>query len=112
MPIAMYMTGPTELRRLERAMIYVRWFGVAFGLVGVAIQPTYPDSTTEQAAWALIALLAIGNLAIWGAIGRPTYDLHPQRIGLISFAFDILIVFGFVWVYAFEDPYVTWALLF
>jgi signal transduction histidine kinase len=93
-------------------MIYVRWFGLAFGLVGISIQPNYPDVATEQAAWGLLAILALGNLALWGAIGRPSYGAHPERLGFIAFIFDILLVLGFVWVYAFENPYVTWALAF
>jgi signal transduction histidine kinase len=93
-------------------MIYVRWFGVAFAVTGVAIQPSYPDSATETAAWAIAAALAAGNLAIWGAIARIDNDRDRARLGLVAFVFDIALVMGMVSVYAYEDPYVTWALLF
>jgi signal transduction histidine kinase len=112
MPITHAMTGLSDLRRLERGMIYVRWFGVAFAATGVAIQPAYPNAATETAAWAITATLAVGNLAIWGAIARITNDRDRSRLGLAAFVFDIAIVMAMVSVYAYEEPYVTWALLF
>jgi signal transduction histidine kinase len=106
------MTGLSDLRRLERWMIYVRWFGVAFAATGVAIQPSYPNRATEMAAWAVTFVLAAGNLAIWGAIARTMSERDRARLGLAAFVFDIALVTAMVSVYAYETPYVTWALLF
>ena len=106
------MTGLTDLRRLERWMIYVRWFGVAFAATGVAIQPSYPDRGTEIAAWAITIVLAVGNLAIWGAIARTLSDRDRARLGFAAFIFDIAVILAMVSIYAYETPYVTWALLF
>ena len=93
-------------------MTYVRWFGVFFGLLSVAIQPSYPDSTTHRNAWFLVGLLALGSVAVWGVNGRAGREREHRRLGFIAFAFDSFIIFGLVWIFAFEDPYVTWALLF
>jgi signal transduction histidine kinase len=93
-------------------MIYVRWFGVVFAATGVAIQPTYPNRATEIAAWTITIVLAVGNLAIWGAIARTMTEAHRARLGLAAFVFDIAVVMAMVSVYAYEAPYVTWALLF
>lgn len=93
-------------------MIYVRWFGVAFAVTGVAIQPAYPNAPTEIAAWAIAGALAAGNLAIWGAIARASSDSERSKLGLAAFVFDITIVMAMVSIYAYETPYVTWALLF
>jgi signal transduction histidine kinase len=93
-------------------MTYVRWFGVIFGSLAVSIQPEYPAVGVERAAWALIIFLGLGNLAIWGALGRVGNDRSMARLAAITFAFDIAIVCGIVWVFAYEEPYVTWALLF
>ncbi|HEY7875304.1 MAG TPA: ATP-binding protein [Actinomycetota bacterium] len=106
------MTGLRDLRRLERGMIYVRWFGVAFAATGVAIQPSYPNTATRTAAWVITGALAAGNLAIWGAIARITTDRDWSRLGIAAFVFDIAIVMAMVSLYAYETPYVTWALLF
>lgn len=112
MPISRPVTGLSDLRRLERGMIYVRWFGVAFAATGVAIQPSYPNTATHVAAWAITAFLATGNLVIWGAIARVDGDKGRARLGLAAFVFDVVVVMAMVSVYAYETPYVTWALLF
>lgn len=112
MPTPSAVTGLSDLRRLERGMIYVRWFGVAFAATGVAIQPSYPNETTRVAAWVITAFLAIGNLALWGVIARIDNDRDRARLGAVAFVFDIVVVMAMVSVYAYETPYVTWALLF
>lgn len=93
-------------------MTRVRWFGAVFGAVSIALQESYPSRGHEVAAWALIALLAAGNLVIWGAQGRIHGARAQGRLGHAAFAFDGLVIAGIVWVFSFEDPYVTWALLF
>ncbi|HEX2296034.1 MAG TPA: HAMP domain-containing sensor histidine kinase [Actinomycetota bacterium] len=106
------MARLTELRRLERGMTRVRWFGAAFGAVSIALQEGYPSPATEIAAWLLIAALAVGNLVIWGVQGRIDGVQAQRRLGHCAFAFDALVISGMVWVFSFEDPYATWALLF
>jgi signal transduction histidine kinase len=112
MQITNAMPGLSDLRRLERGMIYVRWFGVAFAVTGVAIQPSYPNTATHVAAWAITALLALGNVVIWGSIARIVSERDRARLGMAAFLFDIVVVMAMVSVYAYEAPYVTWALLF
>jgi signal transduction histidine kinase len=104
--------GSSEFRRLELWMTYVRWFGVVFGAIAIAIEPNYPTPGIKQAAWALLLFLGVGNLAIWGALNRVGADRQYSRLGAVTFAFDAVVIMGLVWVYAYEDPYVTWALLF
>jgi signal transduction histidine kinase len=93
-------------------MTYVRWFGVLFGALALAIEDTYPDATTELAAWLLLIFLGIGNLGIWAAIARIGSERDLARLGMATFVFDAVVVMGIVWVFAYENPYVTWALLF
>ena len=100
-----------ELRRLEQWMNYVRWSGVLFAAISVTIQPSYPNPATRNAAWVLVALLVVGTVSIWGTMARINQLLDLERLGMIAFVFDILIIVGFVTVYAFEVPYVTWALV-
>ncbi|MDQ4023953.1 MAG: HAMP domain-containing histidine kinase [Actinomycetota bacterium] len=106
------MARLTELRRLEKGMTRVRWFGAIFGAASIALQESYPSRTTELAAWALIVTLAAGNLVIWGVQGRVRSVRAQARLGHAAFAFDGLVIGAMVWVFSFEDPYVTWALLF
>lgn len=101
-----------DVRRLELWMTYVRWFGVLFGALAVAIETQYPDPSIERAAWLLLAFLGLGNLGIWAALARISSERDLTRLGLATFVFDAIVVMGIVWVFAYEDPYVTWALLF
>lgn len=105
------MNAPGDQRKLEQGMTYVRWFGIVFGIVGVLDQPGYPDARTEQVAWTVVVCLAIGSFAIWGWLGRINTTRDLKRLGVIGYLLDAAIVMAFVWVYAFEHPYVTWALL-
>jgi signal transduction histidine kinase len=106
------MTGFSESHRVERWVSSVRWFGVALSAAAVGTTPRFPDHATEAAAWALVALLGAGNTVIWGALSRVHEERALARLGGASFVFDALIVMGFVWVFAYETPYVIWALLF
>jgi signal transduction histidine kinase len=101
-----------ELRRLERWLGYVRWFGVAFGIVAISIEPRYPSLATERAALSVIALLAAGNLFVTIAMRRARTRAQQVRLGEGAFVFDIVIVCSLVWLFAFERTYVTWALVF
>ena len=103
--------GFAEARRLELWMTYVRWFGVVFGAVAVGMQPTYPTPGIEQSAWVFLIFLGLGNLAIWGTLARIKHERDLARLGAATFAFDTLVVMALVWIFAFEDPYVTWAVL-
>ncbi|MGH2694605.1 MAG: sensor histidine kinase [Actinomycetota bacterium] len=106
------MSGLVELRRLEQWMTYVRWFGVVFGAVAVSLQPFYPDDATRSAAWTIIAVLGLGSALIWGALARIGSDRALERLGAFAYGFDVAVIMGLVWVFAYETPYVTWALLF
>jgi signal transduction histidine kinase len=92
-------------------MTYIRWFGVLFGTGSLAIG-TYPDRLTENLAWTLVAILAAGSFAIWGASARMTTEADHRRLGFVGFAFDAAVVMGFVWLFTSQTPYVSWALLF
>lgn len=104
--------GLEALRRLESRMTYVRSFAVVFGVLSVTIQPTYPDDKTRLQAWLLVAALAFGTIGIWGASARAAQTESHRRLSHAGFAFDIAVISAFVWIYAYERPYVTWALLF
>jgi len=93
-------------------MTYVRAFGVAFGIIAVAIEPDYPDSATRAAAWLIIAALAVGTSIVWGALARITTDEGLKRLGALAFAMDASVIMALVWIFSYQSPYQSWALLF
>lgn len=93
-------------------MTYVRWFGILFAVVSLVIQPRFPDTTTQAMAWALVACFAIGSMLLWGILARVEDEPGLLKLGRAGFALDALVIFGFVWIFSFENPYNGWALLF
>lgn len=93
-------------------MSYVRWFGFAFGILAISLETSYPSRATQRAALFLVALLALGNVAISTASHRCRARADHLRVAKAALAFDALVISGLVWLFAFEQPYVTWALLF
>src|SRR5688500_18501367 len=100
------MGSKEDLRRLEQWMTYIRWFGVVLGVLGVALQPTWPDDNTRLTAIVLVTILLLGSVIVWGAAGRLDTGAALRRLGTYAFLFDFAIVTSLVWVFAFEDPYV------
>jgi signal transduction histidine kinase len=94
-------------------MTYVRWFGVLFGFASLTIQSEAPISTDALIrGYALIVILLVGSLFIWGMNNRLHSEADQSRLGVLGFFFDIAVVSGIVFTFAPEDPYITWALLF
>lgn len=93
-------------------MGYVRWFGFVFGALAVSIEHGYPDRATHRTALLVLGGLALGNLVITSIVDRAHTHAQQTHLGLGAFLFDAAIIMSLVWVFAFEHPYVTWALLF
>lgn len=100
------------LRRLEQWLTYVRWAGVVAGAASVALEPRYPSARDEVLAWVVLAVLAIGSLVVWGLNGRIQSARAQVILGAAAFALDAAVIATLVWLFAFEQPYVMWALLF
>lgn len=100
------------LRRLEQSLTYVRWCGALAGAVSLGFRSGFPSERDQAIAWGLVALLSIGSLVVWGLNGRLQSESSQTRLGAAAFAIDVLVVCGLVWIFAYEQPYMTWALLF
>lgn len=93
-------------------MTYIRWFGVLFAVVSLAIGPSFPDSSTRFLAWALVALFALASVILWGILARVESEVSLQQLGRASFILDTAVIMAFVWIFSFEEPFNGWALLF
>ena len=101
----------SETQRLEQGLTFVRLFGVVFSVAAIVTTTDWPSSVTERLAWITVVFFALGSMTIWGASARLTTNQDHWRLGLIAFTFDALILCSMVWIFAWETPYVTWALL-
>jgi signal transduction histidine kinase len=101
----------SETERLEQGLTFVRLFGVVFSVVAIATTSGWPSAVIERLAWITVVFFALGSMTIWGASARLTTPQDHRRLGLIAFSFDALIICSMVWIFAWETPYVTWALL-
>lgn len=105
------MPKRSETQRLEQGLTFVRLFGVVFSVAGIVTTTGWPSPVTERLAWITVVFFALGSMTIWGASARLTTNQDHWRLGLIAFTFDALIICSMVWMFAWETPYVTWALL-
>jgi signal transduction histidine kinase len=104
------MIGLGSLRRLEQWMVYIRWLGVALGLVAIAIDPA--GGTNDVFSWALVGLFALGNGAIALILRRTQDESGYRTLSVGAFAFDFCIIAAAVWNAAAQEPYMVWAALF
>jgi signal transduction histidine kinase len=95
----------------ELLMSGVRTVGLVFAVPAVATTPRFPGPVVQVAAWALVGVLAVGTLVVW-LLSRRTLDRGQRAtLTLAALVFDIVVVSGFVLVFSYEVPNVTWALL-
>jgi signal transduction histidine kinase len=105
-------SGLEEIRRSEQTMVFVRWLGVGFAVVQVlGYEQPYPPGV-ERLALLLAAALALANLMISVISWRTTSVDGARALSVASLSIDVLVVSGFVWLYAFDEISALWAVLF
>ena len=94
-------------------MVIVRGLATIFALVQVLSYRQYPyPSGSKGAALALVGALAVANLAISLSSRRVTDLRAAYRLSYVALVADILLSFGFVWIYTFDPDTALWAILF
>jgi signal transduction histidine kinase len=100
-------------RELERGLVRVRWFAVAFGLFQVwqlsSTEPI-PPGYVVWISYVSIAALGVGNLFISHAARRAPDDALLRRIGLLAFALDTAVIFTNIWVGSYDRNATGWNL--
>jgi signal transduction histidine kinase len=101
-----------EIRRSEQTMVFVRWLGVVFAVVQVlGYEQPYPPGV-KRLALILTAALAVANVVI-SVLGLRKLSLRAAHaLSVAALIIDVLIVSGFVWLYAFDEVSALWAVLF
>ena len=101
---------------LERAMVRVRWIGIALGVFQIALYSP-PTGTVEPGYARPVAFVLLGSLLLLNLVDivllRRDLDLRKlRRLGVLNFAWDIAFLFGMVWVFNYEEFGTTWVILY
>lgn len=101
---------------LERAMLRVRWVGIALGVFQIALY-TPPRGTIEPGYARPVAFVLLGSLLLLNLVDlvllRRSLDGRAlRRLGLLNFGWDIAFLFGMVWVFNYEEFGTTWVILY
>lgn len=101
----------TRLRDVERSLIWIRWFGTAFGVFQVW-QLSGPDTPSNLVpiSFQTVAALGIGNLLIMQLMRRARTLTQLRRIGYFAFALDIVVVFSNIWLGSYDRLSTSWTL--
>jgi signal transduction histidine kinase len=101
--------------RLERLLIRVRWFGVLLGVYLVSQTnsgpPPHASDTVLTLAYAILACLAAGNLAITLSVARVSTLPAMRLLGLAAFSFDAAVTFSLAWAFSYDPKDATWVVL-
>jgi len=105
-----------QARRLELGLIWVRGFAVLLGLYLTfetnSGPPPHASHTVLAWGYALIGLLAAGDLAMYLVWRRASTLGALEKLGFTSFAFDAAIIFAFAWLYSYDPKGNTWVIIY
>ncbi len=104
-----------DARRLEFALVGLRWFVVAFGVaqfvLNLQVRPDVPDYVAPV-GFVLVAILAICNVVILVLTekAQSVGDLRP--VGLGAFILDVAMTLAMVWTYSTRPSSTVWLVTF
>ena len=98
----------TPLVQRERRLVWVRWAGVAFGL----LQVTLEDASARPLGYAIVAALAVANLCIAWLNGRTASLARQRALGAAAMASDTAALVGLTYLYAFQPHGSAWLILY
>src|SRR6266571_5196599 len=91
-----------QARRLERGLAAVRWVGILLGVYLIsqtnAGPPPFGGAGVVYAGQALMAGLALWNVAVLVLSNRLGSVAAMRRLGLVTFAVDAAVVLGIAWL--------------
>ena len=101
--------------RFERALVRIRWFGIAFGAFQVAFYNPYPGTVVPRSMAVIsgiaLALLLAANVIVSVTLRRDSDARVLARVGAIAFAIDLAAMWSLVWAFTFEEYGATWVIL-
>lgn len=102
----------TEVVASERLIVGARWLIGLWAVVQVTVDSDYYPPHVRGWAYALIAVLLVGNVALGVAIERTATRGRSGPVVAASMTFDVTITVAFLFLYAFDPDRSAWALVF
>jgi signal transduction histidine kinase len=94
----------------------VRWFAVVLGFYLLyqsnSGPPPYASITVLLLGYLIISGLAVGNLAIWIAVGRLQSLQSLQRLGWGAFLMDAAAILSLAWAYSYDPKGSVWVVIY
>jgi hypothetical protein len=103
------VTETERLRRLGTWVSLVRLVAALLTVLQIALTDSFPAGF-EPWAWAALAALAAGAVALALVTQLPLSAFARRRLGLAAVTFDSLIVFAFMLLFSFEEGQAIWAI--
>ncbi|HEX9235423.1 MAG TPA: histidine kinase dimerization/phospho-acceptor domain-containing protein, partial [Actinomycetota bacterium] len=105
-----------QARRLERGLAAVRWVGILLGVYLIsqtnAGPPPFGGAGVVYAGQALMAGLALWNVAVLVLSNRLGSVAAMRRLGLVTFAVDAAVVFGIAWLNSYDPKGSVWVVIY
>jgi len=113
MPDTEHEIALEDLKRSERTMLITRSVGIPWTFLQIV---TYSDLVyppgVQATAFALAALLLVGNVAVFFVHRKVTTLAAATRLAGMSLSLDLIVISGIVWLWAFDPGSALWAVLF
>ncbi|HJR45041.1 MAG TPA: ATP-binding protein [Actinomycetota bacterium] len=95
-----------------RAICKIRWVGLGFAVLQIGTFYTDYPAGYREAALALVAVHAVGNLTIWIKCRKPLGTDAVSEVSFESLILDLFALSGYVAVYTFDPATSIWAILY
>ncbi len=102
-----------DFHRSVRTMLVARAVALPWAIFQIVTYSTmsYPRGV-EAVGLALLVAIGVGNVALWFASARIKTTRDAQVVAIASLAMDVILISGFVWLFAFDQITAVWAIVF
>src|SRR5688500_7913382 len=103
------MIAPRSEHDVNRPLSILRAAAIAVTAFAVALRHPWPEGTSEQAGWIVVAVAGAGSLILWGWGRGSRSETDVRRIEALGFALDVATVLGITWAFL-DYPFIIAAL--
>jgi signal transduction histidine kinase/MFS family permease len=108
--------GLEQFKRLEHGLVRVRWFAVLLGIYlntqTNAGPPPHASDFVVIGSQALMAALALGNVAVSLVTNRVATLRGIRKVGLAAFTLDAVVILSVAWLFSYDPRNPSWVVIF